>query len=326
MIFTGAYSQKTFFMGDSLSGQIKSIKFKTSKFNNPKNLDNSIDLNINYHEIFNDNMLYHFNFDKKGNMLLEEVSEKTKHRKFNERNKLVELTVYNLGNPKISNRTVYTYDGDENTKIEQYNYLFGYECLYENSLFTFDKNAALSELTINQFACDVISSDPKYTSKTHYTYDKNRNRIEENAFDIYGKLHAVKKYTYDAKNRLTKEYYMPTYNESDYQITYTYDNSNNIIQKIKNDKQDNLIKKETFKYGKNKALLEKETLLKNGVKNKFVYTYLENKLIEEQYFVNNILIYIKKCIFDKKGNATECNYFDEKDILKRQNQITIEYY
>ena len=313
-------------MGDSLLGQIKSIKFKTSKLNNPRNLDNGIDLNINYHEFFNDNKEYNFNFDKRGNMVVEEVHEKTKHRKFNERNKVVELVLYNLGNPKIANKTVYTYNGDKNTMIEQYNYLFGYECLYENTIFTFDKNATLSEYTHNQFACDVISPEPNYTSKTLYTYDKNKNKIEENAFDVYDKLHAVKKYTYDAKNRLIKEYYLPTYNESDYQITYTYDNYNNISQKIKNDKQDHLIKKEIFKYSKNKVLLEKETIVRNGKKVKFTYTYTDNKLMEEKYFIDDVFVYTKKCTFDKKGNPTECNYYYDKGIVKRQNQFNIEYY
>lgn len=320
------YSQKTYFMRDTLNGRIKSIQFKTVKINNPKLEQNGIELDLNYNYSYSDATTYTFNFDKNGNNIFEQDWNRNFEKKFNDKNQIVERLIYTLGNEtnrKLQTKMVYFYEKDKviNTKI--FSYISGSECLVEEFIYEFDINSSMTAIVTNTYDCGV----QKYSTREERKYNLHNKISEKKSFNRFSQRSTIIKYTYDKNNNLQKETQLNGSNDKiEKQTLFEYDIQKNTKSTTEFDSNNNAVRKTVSKFDKNKKLIEKSTYLKDELLSQINFLYIKNNLLEETHFNKTGLFYKKIFSYDSKANVTECTYYDDKNIAKRKYEIKIEYY
>ncbi|HEY6142207.1 MAG TPA: hypothetical protein VIV55_02095 [Flavobacterium sp.] len=313
-------------MRDTLNGQIKSIQFKTTKLNNPKNEQNGIELDLNYHYTYSDGTTYNFNFDKNGNNTFEQDWDCSYEKKFNDKNQVIERLVYTLGNEtnkKLISKIIYSYEKNKVINMKTFSYFTGSECLVQEFIYEFDINRNMTAIVTNTFECGV----QKHSTREERKYNLLNKIIEKKSFSRINGRSTVIEYVYDTKNNLQKEIQRNGSNDKiEKQTLFEYDKIKNTNSVSEFDSNKDIVKKEVIKFDKNKKLIEKMIYLKNDLFTTINYVYRENKLLEETHYKKNTLLYKKMFSYDPKGNITECTYYDDKNIAKRMYEVKIEYF
>lgn len=316
-------------MNDTLNGQIKSIKFKTSQqLNKSKKNNKVIYLDKNY-QSYTDGATYTFNFnyDNNGNIIFEQDNEFNYDNSYNDKNQLIERITYKTSEkiPKIFiGKSTYVYENNKLKIKKLFNYDLGKECLYHEYIYNYDSNMNMTEQILNIYDCGIL----KGTNRQEHKYNVNNLKTETRVYSRFNSCINTIEYIYNKDNNLSKE--------------VTRNGCNNEIESYKIIEYDKMVntkiitsyigkkksKKEVFKYDKNMRLVDEKTFLNSN--NKLflhrLFLYQNDKLIEKTHDENETLFYKKVITYDTKGNITECTYYDKNNEPIRKSELQIEYY